>query len=216
MIDELLGVAFLAWPLTLFVLIVLASVVSISAFVFFAARSGRGKWRWALVGFLVVYLPIFWDWIPTVVAHKYYCEKEAGFWVYKTVDQWKAENPGVMETLIEDNRAPEGISPSWPLEHRSDMNIAHINQRFGMIYKNHLASDDDDELFLHVWRWKYELYDKETGEILSRKVDFSTGNGFLGGEAPMKFWLQRSHCSRGPADSQRQHEFVRRFKGVKN
>ena len=24
---------------------------------------------------------MFWDHIPTVVAHKYYCEKEAGFWV---------------------------------------------------------------------------------------------------------------------------------------
>ena len=71
-------------------------------------------WRWAkrrgystakralcaFGGFLIVYLPLMWDLIPTDLAHRYYCKKEAGLWIYKTLDQWKAENPGVFETLV--------------------------------------------------------------------------------------------------------------------
>src|SRR4051812_6042339 len=77
-------------------------------------------WRWAaknglpvakrllvaMAGFLIIYLPVFWDHIPTIMAHRYHCDKEAGIWIYKTVDQWKAENPGVFETLIVNNGAP--------------------------------------------------------------------------------------------------------------
>lgn len=48
--------------------------------------SRNKSWLGAMYVFLLVYLPVFWDWIPTVVVHKYYCETEAGFWVYKTVD----------------------------------------------------------------------------------------------------------------------------------
>lgn len=95
------------------------------------------------------------------------------------------------------------------------MNIAHINQRFGMVYRNHLSSQDERELFLHVWRWKYELLDKETGEVLARQVDFSIGNGYLGGELPVKFWLQIDHCMNSNEQSRKFSEFVKQFKGVK-
>ena len=77
-------------------------------------------WRWAkrrgystikralcaFGGFLIVYLPLMWDWIPTDLAHRYYCKKEAGLWIYKTLDQWKAENPGVFETLVYNKDRP--------------------------------------------------------------------------------------------------------------
>ncbi len=53
-----------------------------------------------LIPALVMYSIVFWDWLPTVAVHQYYCAKESGFWVYKTLDQWKAENPGVMESLV--------------------------------------------------------------------------------------------------------------------
>jgi len=78
-------------------LIVTIVVVILAAKV--AKKQGRSPWRWGGAAALVMYLLVFWDHIPTILAHKYYCEKEAGFWAYKTVDQWKAENPGVAETL---------------------------------------------------------------------------------------------------------------------
>ena len=82
----------------------------------------KQRWLWATGGFLIVYLPLFWDWIPTIAVHQYYCAKDAGFWVYKTLDQWKVENPGVMETLVY-NKAMPPIQTSYGP-------AAVLNQRF--------------------------------------------------------------------------------------
>lgn len=180
-----------------------------------ARKNGKSVNRWGWGAALVMYLIPFWDWIPTVAMHQYYCATEAGFWVYKTPEQWMKENPGVVETLVENNKSPEGISPNWPHESRPDMNIAHINQRFGMGYKDHFSSQEESQLFLHVWRWKYELLDRKTGDVLARQVDFSTGNGRIGGEPPIKFWLQSEHCVSSKEHSQKFLEFIRPLKGRK-
>ena len=87
------------------ILMIIAAYLLISAGVVagaitYARKRGKSAIRWGLSAALVMFLIPGWDWIPTVVAHKYYCEKEAGFWVYKTLDQWKAENPGIAETLV--------------------------------------------------------------------------------------------------------------------
>jgi hypothetical protein len=172
----------LAWPLTLLVLIGLAFVVVIPLARSYAARTGRSKRLWGWIGFFVVFLPIFWDWIPTVIAHQYYCATEAGFKVFKTVDQWKKENLGVIETLIDNSNSPNKRYPNWPDEKWQGKTIASINQRFGMLSTSHLYNSDEGELFINVWRWRTELLDKKTGEVLAQSVDFSTGNsGYLGG-----------------------------------
>ena len=65
-----------------------------------AKKRGKSALRWGAGAALIMYLIPFWDWLPTVAAHQYYCRTEAGFWVYKSVEQWNLENPGVMETLV--------------------------------------------------------------------------------------------------------------------
>lgn len=212
-LKQLMGLAFLAWPLTLLVLVGLAFLIVILMAVRFAKRTGRSKWRWGIAGFLVVFLPIFWDWIPTVVMHKYYCATEAGFWVYKTVDEWKAENPGVMETLIDNSTSDR--YPNWPEETWRGMKVSSINQRFGMLYKNHFTSKEEGELFLHVWRWQSELIDKKTGEVLARRVDYSSGTGRLGGKPAIKFWLQSNHCSKSKGHANQFGEYLKQFRGDK-
>jgi hypothetical protein len=144
-----------------------------------AKRHGNSPWRWGGGVALVMYLLVFWDHIPTVLVHEYYCAKEAGFWVYKTVDQWKAENPGVLETLVayKDGRSANG---------------AYIlNQRFNWTVKK------TGPLWLNRWRRHYEVVDSQSGELLARYIDFSTGNGNIGGEPPLRFWLQSEYCSSG-------------------
>jgi len=64
-----------------------------------ARRHGRRGWVWAGVAAFGMYNLVFWDLIPTLLVHKYYCETQAGFWVYKTPEEWRDENPGVLETL---------------------------------------------------------------------------------------------------------------------
>jgi len=83
----------------------------------YARKNGKSVKKWGWGAALVMYLIPFWDWIPTVATHQFYCAKDAGFWVYKTLDQWKAENPGVMEGLVANElRAPsthEGDEDNW-------------------------------------------------------------------------------------------------------
>ena len=64
-----------------------------------ARRHGRQGWVWGGVAAFAMYNLMFWDLIPTLLIHKYYCATEAGFWVYKTPEEWVKENPGVLETL---------------------------------------------------------------------------------------------------------------------
>lgn len=201
---DIIGLAALAGPLTLLALIGLAFLVVIPLAVRYAARHGRSKWRWGIGAFLLVYLPIFWDWIPTVVAHKYYCEKEAGFWVYKSLDQWKAENPGGMEGLI--------TQRVWPHKYvGNDKNYVvteAVNQRFNLITKK------DGEFFLYRWRWQRELMDTRTNELLARYVDFSTGNGHIGGEPELRFWLHNDYCINGRDQGIKFGNFFEQFKGA--
>lgn len=177
-----------------------------------ARKRNRRPWLWGGLAAFAMYNLVFWDWIPTVVMHKYYCAKESGFWVYKTLDQWKTENPGVMETLVDNS---PGEYPNWPIENWNGKKVAGINQRFAMFYTNHLSSKNESELFLHVWRWKSELIDKKTGDVLARRVDFSTGNGNIGGELELRFWLHRDSCSRDRENAVKFGEFIRQFRGAK-
>jgi hypothetical protein len=64
-----------------------------------ADKRGKNPWVWGGLAAFAMYNLVFWDLIPTLVMHKYYCSTQAGFWVYKTPEQWKAENSGVAETL---------------------------------------------------------------------------------------------------------------------
>jgi hypothetical protein len=163
-----------------------------------AKRRGLSRpkcWLAAGGGFVIVYLPVFWDYIPTVVAHKYYCEKEAGFWVYKTLAQWKAENFGVLETLS----APRETGSPTRHERYDDghgkKTTYLLNERF-----NWVVSRQDDSLLLPIIRTVQEVRDVKKNELLARYVDFATGNSVkhtVGPPGPLKFWLKNSNCNGG-------------------
>jgi len=128
-----------------------------------------------------MYNLVFWDWIPTVAMHKYYCSTEAGFWVYKTVDQWKAANPGVFRTL--------STQRVWQPDHGGVGDVVHINQRFDLIYKK------DGPYFLHLWRRERGLLDTQTKKVIARYINYSAGNGNIGGEPESRFWLHSDFCA---------------------
>jgi hypothetical protein len=149
----------------------------------------------------------FWDWIPTVAMHQYYCATEAGFWVYKTPEQWKKENPGVMETLVaQEIRAPskrEGDDDNWANTYSLNQRVLWINKHTGPLL---------------VYRWGLEstLVDSNTNEVLARAIDFYTaqvrgGGGWRG----WKFWLSLDHCPSHESDAKRFGDYLTQFKGVK-
>lgn len=54
----------------------------------------------AFVGFLLFYLPVFWNHIPVLLAHRSMCEKDAGFKAYVTPEQWIALNKNEINALV--------------------------------------------------------------------------------------------------------------------
>jgi hypothetical protein len=203
--NEILGLAVLSWPLVLLAIIWLAFVVAISLALFYAIRTGRSKWGWGIGAFLLVFLPVFWDWIPTVALHQYYCAKESGFWVYKTLDQWKAENPGVMETLV----ANKGASHTHVGSGDEYTNTFFLNSRFNWVVKH------NGQFLFNRWRYVQEVVDAKTGEVLARYVDFSTSQERQqAGWSGWKFWLANRHCSDGERNDSLMRQFKNNFNGV--
>jgi hypothetical protein len=148
-----------------------------------AKKKGKSVKKWGWGAALVMYMIPFWDWIPTVAVHQYYCAKDSGFWVYKTLDQWKAENPGVMLTLV-------GRTISTQKQEDGYIEIYHLNQRINWVIKLHEASS-----ILPVSKREEELVDTKNNEVLARIVDFSRGGQRSTGTT--KFWLVSNDCNGG-------------------
>jgi hypothetical protein len=153
----------------------------------------KGKRRLgAAIGFAVIFLPVFWDTIPTLWLHHHYCQTEGGFTVYKTLEQWRLENPRVVETLTSQNLSPRVSIP--------DVEQAYqLNQRFRWEVRTSTRS-------FGIRMLDERVVDAKTEEVLAQYVDFGTGipnivasgiNSFR----DIKLWMDRKFClgtSRGP------------------
>lgn len=164
----------------------------------FARKNGWSAKRWGWSTALVLWLIPFWDWIPTVAVHQYYCAAESGFWVYKTPEQWKMENPGVMESL------PAPSSNGSPMRYErfdnghGNKDIYLLNDRF-----NWVVMQQDVSSLLPIIRTEQQVVDSHKTEVLARYVDFGTGNsvkGTVGPPGPLKFWMSSRHCIGGGAN----------------
>jgi hypothetical protein len=155
--------------------------------VFLAVRLARRQkiagWKFGIPAGLTMYLLLFWDHAPTLVAHEYYCGKEAGFTVYKTLEQWKEENPGVAESLSYKRLSDSEVS--------GNTRIYHLNERFDWRIS-------EKQILLSLLRTENQVVDVKTGEILARHVDFRTGWGnFAIGANELrdyKLWLVNKSC----------------------
>jgi hypothetical protein len=167
-----------------------------------AKKAGKSAKKWGWGAALVMWLIPFWDWIPTVAVHQFYCSTESGFWVYKTLDQWKRENPGVMEMLVAD-----GVTSKRIGNDANHIDTFILNQRFQQsIEKRRL-------IFLFpLDRWQFELVDRKNHEVIARQVDFSSGEG----RDDLKFWRNDTYCSNGRENNIQSSKFLDEFKGARN
>jgi hypothetical protein len=163
-----------------FVVYLLISIGVVKWAVRYARKHDRSAKRWGWSAALVMYLIPFWDWLPTVATHQYYCATESGFWVYKTLDQWKQENPGVMEGLHQilqpNQRMPYG-----------DLSI--LDERFAI--ETHRRKPVP---FLSTSISQRLLVDRKTGDLLAKGVDVGSGIGNMATGGGMKFWLNQKPC----------------------
>lgn len=170
-----------------------------------AKKNGKRVKRWGWSAALVMYLIPFWDWIPTVAVHQYYCATESGFWVYKTVDQWKAENPGVMEALA--------VNKGVPSKRQGDMqnytDTYFLNTRFNWVVKH------NGQFLFNRWRHEQEVVDAKSREALARYIDFSTAQERRqAGWSGWKFWVDTRHCLGGRRIEGLMRGFKNEFRGA--
>lgn len=174
-----MGLAFLLVILLYFALLIGATVGGYR----FGKKRGWsvGRRRLAATGaFFVILMPVFWDWLPTVWLHSYYCEKYAGLSVYRTPDQWKQANLGIAETLV-----PQ--KPPVQVGH-GDKYYRPLNQRFRL-------EIEDTEKLLWLREHQERVVDGKTGEILVRFVEFHTGQSRrFRSFRDYKAWMYRGSC----------------------
>lgn len=186
-------------------LYVLISIGVVKGAITYARREDKSVKRWGWGAALVMYLIPFWDWIPTVAMHQYYCATEAGFWVYKTPAQWMKENPGVMEGLVANKGDPsksEGDTNNFTNTH-------FINSRFNLVFKHSGTSA------FHRWRREQEIVDAKSGETLVRQIDFSTSQyRRQAGWSGWKFWLDRDGCVGSEKQNAKLIQYVKNIRGA--
>ena len=174
--------------LLFFVLYLLISAYVIYRATLYARRKYNKGWVGGWLMAFLMYNLVFWDWIPVVVAHKYYCEKDAGFWVYKTPEQWIKENSKDIgnESGSKFRKPSESVSTNihryWFSE-RIYMDVEHYEIFFGEIGRSERA-----------------LVDGKTGDTLARAIEFSRGSSGLGQNSLVyyKFWLRFGNPNCGP------------------
>lgn len=169
--------------------------------VFLAGRFARkheiAGWKLGVPTGLIMFLFLFWDYVPTVVAYKYYCDNEAEFTVYKTLEQWEKENPNAAATLS-NTQSLSSIRVDGKIVHR-------LNSRFHSVFEL-------KRVFLSVKRIHNYVLDVQKNEVLAQYVDFSSGRGSGGVSITslqdVKFWLSNSSCDKEMIHRKQFGEFV--------
>jgi hypothetical protein len=170
-----------------------------------AKSNNKKPWLWGGLAAFVMYNLVFWDLIPTLVMHKYYCATQAGFWVYKTPEQWKQENPGVMEGLVNNKGAPS--ARQGDMKNYSDTYF--LNDRFNWVVKRH------GKFLFNRWLHEQSVVDTKTGEVLVKYVDFSTSQiSPQAGWNGWKMWLANEHCTNGEYNQGQMYLYEDTVRGV--
>lgn len=171
-----------------FLVYLLISMLVVIGVARLAKEHGRSPRRWGWAAAVVMYLLVFWDHLPTLVLHKYYCATRAGFWVYKTPEQWKAENPSVAETLTWRDR-----SPSY---HNDEVAHGyHLNERFNWERRESKAP------LVPVWLSTESVIDTKNGALVAKQVLVWSGYGSIGVGSPegdwrvIKLWVGAKICN---------------------
>jgi hypothetical protein len=148
-----------------------------------AIKTGKPGWYYGLPVGLFMFSLLYWDLIPTLATHRYYCLTEGGFTEYTSLDEWKLENPSLTKRLTPNvNPTPiiENNEQRYLLNQRIEWDIYTSKQLFG------------------IRKTDQRIVDRLTGEILAKYIDFDTDIKEIG-LGPRNFrdykaWLKVDSC----------------------
>ncbi len=123
---------------------------------------GISGWVFGLPIALLMYNLAFWDWLPTVIVHKYLCENDSGFYPKKTFEEWNIENPGAVSSL------KRSLEPS-SVQTNENSTIYWLTQRF---YYEKVR----ENVFLSVEKTEKKFFDADTDELIARSINYTKGH----------------------------------------
>lgn len=136
----------------------------------------------AVFGFLLVYLPVFWDWIPTQMAHHDLCTRDAGFTALVTPRQWAERRSNLAAQL-----RGKDISASTPVGDVGDGFRRSVDLAGQRAWDRRVTQE-------RIWgmqitRNETRLVAMDTGEVLAHSVDYHRYSN--------AFWLNLPSCFSG-------------------
>jgi hypothetical protein len=157
-------------------------------------------------GFLLVYLPVFWNHIPVLVAHREMCAKDGGFRAHVVPAQWIAQNQTRLSTLSK--RDLEGISSRQVLpsgfsryEHFGGLLATEEKTVVRLVYGIAILHIED------------RILDVATDQVISVFVDYRVGD-----REDLRFWFGGFGCVAGDSAKNpsrlRQHFYSQLRAGV--
>jgi hypothetical protein len=148
-----------------------------------ARKTNRNASLWSGVTAVILYNLVLWDWLPTTQLQRYYCNRDAGLWVYTSPAEWKENNP-------ESATSQTDPKPLASVEHSGIRHVYRLNDRIAWIH-------DRSTIWPEVRRHERTIVDTQTQHVLVREIYFQTG---LCGRAPQsaldyRFWMDRCECA---------------------
>ncbi len=165
----------------------------VSSFLTRSAASAAKKrsiagWKWGLPMAIIMFHLVFWDLIPTFVTLQYNCITEGGYWVYKTPEQWKIENPNVAKVLFH----TKGIDSLSKGDRYNYIDTYYLNQRFDWVVERNRFRQ-----LRYLRHEEQKIVDKKTGEVMARYIGFNTKIGGGISWEKIKFWQVGWQCFGG-------------------
>jgi len=136
----------------------------------------------ALLGFLAIYLPAFWNLIPVVIAYRHMCEKDAGFKPLVPPEEWATSN--------KDRLATVGMAD---LDATSKSRLLSSGftryEFFGGLLARESRSEKTLLYGIDFVRTEDRLVDTQADKTLASRVNYSVGSW-----EDARIWLTRRSC----------------------
>lgn len=154
-----------------------------------AWRKGRGNggsvrraMAFAAIGFLLVYLPVFWNHLPVMLTHHAMCAKDAGFNAYVTPEQWLTQNRDELAKLSREDVQRTTASRVLP-------DGFSRYEHFGGLLATESSSERSTLYGVLVVRVESRLRDTRTNALVASQVDYQ-----LGQHDDARLWFAGRSC----------------------
>lgn len=183
-------------------MIALSYLIFFGIYIFLMLAVIRRAWRkgfekgsrtrasvYAALGFLAVYLPIFWNHIPVTLAHKAMCARDAGFTQFVPAEKWLLENRGRVSAL-----RGKDLDAFTEIGKTQDGFTRYLT--FGGLLESQRKGSTEKRLSMKFSRVEMRTVDSLSGQVLIRNINYSVGP-----REDARFWLVHHSCFDGSGNN---------------